>query len=92
MATNVRPGQPYRAQFAVAVGGESSAEEDVAVDVEALTVQGRARTVGDGGAGAVQLSGDVGSSQPHRAQFTGAMSGEACAEEDAASDMEGTGP
>jgi hypothetical protein len=67
LAADVRPGQPHRAPLASAVGGEARAQGDVVVDLEALTVQGGAREVCDGGAGAVQLAADVRPVHPYGA-------------------------
>src|ERR687894_275431 len=63
-------------------------QEGIAVDAEALTAQGRARRVGKGGAGAVQLTADVRSRQPHRTQVTSALGGETGAQEHVVGDLE----
>ena len=88
LAADVRPDQPHRAQLASAIGSEARAQEDVAVDLEVATVQGGARRVGDGGAGAVHLAADVRPGQPHRAQLAIAVGGEARAQEDTAGDLQ----
>lgn len=60
--------------------------------LEVVGDQGGTGRVADGGAGAVQLVTDACPAQPHRAQLTGAMGGEARAKEDPAGHLEETGP
>lgn len=91
LAADVRPGQPDRAQLAISISSKARAQEDVAADVKALTVQSGARRVGDGGAGAFQLDADARPSQPYRAPLICPVGRKARVQQGTASDMHGAG-